>query len=57
MGGIIKKISSGTNERGAVLITGLLLVLVLSILSLAAMISTATDSLSLITLRWLELFS
>ena len=38
-----KKISFAANERGAVLITGLLLVLVLTILSLAAMMSTATE--------------
>jgi Tfp pilus assembly protein PilX len=41
--GMFKKISLATDERGAVLITGLLLVLVLTILSLAAMMSTATE--------------
>ena len=41
--GMFKKISLATDQRGAVLITGLLLVLVLTILSLAAMMSTATE--------------
>lgn len=41
--GMFKKISLATDERGAVLITGLLIVLVLTILSLAAMMSTATE--------------
>ncbi len=40
---MFKKNSLATDERGAVLITGLLLVLVLTILSLAAMMSTATE--------------
>jgi hypothetical protein len=39
----LKKVSLSIDERGAALITGLLLVLVLTILSIAAMMSTATE--------------
>ena len=39
----LKKVSLSIDERGAALITGLLLVLVLTVLSIAAMMSTATE--------------
>lgn len=39
----LKKFSLSIDERGAALITGLLLVLVLTVLSIAAMMSTATE--------------
>lgn len=38
-----KQIFKAPNEKGAVLVTGLLLILVLTILSMAAMMSTATE--------------
>jgi hypothetical protein len=39
----MKQIFKAPDEKGAVLITGLLLILVLTILSMAAMMSTATE--------------
>ena len=39
----LKKVFFRTNEKGAVLVTALLIVLVLTILSLAAMMTTATE--------------
>jgi len=38
-----KQVFKVPDEKGAVLVTGLLLILVLTILSMAAMLSTATE--------------